>query len=53
MDFKTLKATLKKNLVVRLRAYQMDFFIGSVLTSFYTALGAWLAYNALFRRNLS
>jgi len=53
MDFKTLKATLKKNIVVRLRAYQMEFFLGSVLTSFYTALGAWLAYNVLFKNNLS
>ncbi|MDF2942522.1 MAG: phosphate transporter permease [Herbinix sp.] len=52
MDLKVLRGTLKKNLLTRYRAYPIDFFVGNVLTGFYTALGAWMMYKLLFEKNL-
>lgn len=53
MTFKTLSATLRKNLLIQIRAYPIDFFLGSLLTCFYTSLSAWLTYNILFKGSLS
>lgn len=53
MDYKVLMGTLKKNLMTRVRAYPVSFFVGNVLTGFYTALGAWMMYHLLFRGKLS
>ncbi len=53
MDLKVLWGTLKKDLLTKFRAYPIDFFIGNVLTSFYTILGAYLMYKLLFERNMN
>lgn len=53
MDYKVLKGTLKKNLMTRVRAYPISFFVGNLLTGFYTALGAWLMYHCLFKGRLA
>lgn len=53
MSFKVLRGTLKKNLLTRYRAYPMDFFIGNILTGFYTALGAYMMYQLMFAKKLS
>ncbi|MDF2484194.1 MAG: ABC-type polysaccharide/polyol phosphate export system, permease component [Herbinix sp.] len=53
MDFKVLRGTLKKELLTKYRAYPMDFFIGNVLTGFYTILGAYMMYKLLFERNMN
>ncbi len=52
MNFKVLRGTLKKDLLTKFRAYPIDFFIGNVLTSFYTILGAYLMYKLLFEKNM-
>ncbi|MHB8129949.1 MAG: ABC transporter permease [Mobilitalea sp.] len=52
MNLKVLRGTLKKNLLTKYRAYPMDFFVGNILTGFYTALGAWMMYKLLFEKNL-
>lgn len=52
MDFKVLRGTLKKELLTKFRAYPIDFFVGNVLTSFYTLLGAYMLYKLLFEKNL-
>lgn len=53
MNLKVLRGTLKKNLLVKYRAYPMDFFIGNVLSGFYTALGAYMMYKLMFAKKLS
>lgn len=53
MNLGVLRATVKKNLMIRVRAYPMNFFIGNTLTGLYTLLGAWLAYHCLFGGSLS
>jgi ABC-2 type transport system permease protein len=53
MDIKVLRGTLKKNLLTNLRAYPKSFFIGNVLTGFYTSLGAWMMYKLLFEKRLA
>lgn len=53
MELKVLKATIKKEFQVRLRAYPISFMVGCILTSFYTTFGAWLMYHYFFRRQLS
>ncbi len=53
MGLKVLKATIKKELQVRLRAYPVSFMVGCILTSFYTTFGAWMMYHYFFRRQLS
>ena len=52
MNLGVLRATVKKNLMIRVRAYPMNFFIGNTLTGLYTLLGAWLAYHCLFGGSL-
>ncbi len=52
MSGRILWATLRKNVLVQTRAYPMAFFVGNVMTGFYTALGAWLSYYVLFGGNL-
>lgn len=52
MFFKSLKATFKRNFISQLRAYPMHFFIGNVLTVFYTVLGAYLLYTLMFKGQL-
>jgi ABC-2 type transport system permease protein len=53
MNLKVLRGTLKKNLLTKYRAYPMDFFIGNVLTGFYTALGAYMMYKLMFEKRLN
>lgn len=52
MNFKTLRATFKRNFIIQLRAYPKDFFIGNLLTGIYTALSAFFMYNLLFKGNM-
>lgn len=52
MELKVLRGTIKKNLLVRYRAYPVDFFVGNVLTGLYTVLGAWMMYALLFEGKL-
>ncbi len=53
MDLKVLKATIKKELQIRIRAYPVSFMVGCIMTSFYTTFGAWMMYHYFFRRRLS
>jgi len=53
MDLKVLTGTLKKNLLIKYRAYPVSFFVGNTLTGLYTVLGAWLMYKFLFEGNLA
>jgi ABC-2 type transport system permease protein len=48
MDGKVLIATFKRNFIVMFRAYPMSFFIGNLLTGFYTVVGALFMYKLLF-----
>ena len=48
MSGKVLIATFKRNFIVMVRAYPKDFFIGNVLTGFYTVIGALFMYKMLF-----
>lgn len=48
MNGKVLIATFKRNFIVMLRAYPMSFFIGNLLTGFYTVVGALFMYKLLF-----
>lgn len=48
MNGKVLIATFKRNFIVMLRAYPMSFFIGNLLTGFYTVIGALFMYKLLF-----
>lgn len=52
MFFKSMKATFKRNFIAQLRAYPMHFFIGNVLTVFYTVLGAYFLYHLMFKGQL-
>ena len=53
MDLKVLRATIKKEFQIRLRAYPVDFMLGSILTYFYTVFGAWMMYHYFFRKRLA
>lgn len=53
MNFKVMKGTIKKELLTKYRAYPIDFFIGNVLTGFYTILGAYMMYKLLFEKNMA
>ncbi|WP_459481529.1 ABC transporter permease [Clostridium saccharoperbutylacetonicum] len=48
MKGKVLMATFKRNFIVMLRAYPMSFFVGNLLTGFYTVVGALFMYKMLF-----
>lgn len=52
MNFKMLKATFKRNLIMQARAYPKDFFIGNTLSAIYIALSAFFMYYMLFKGNL-
>jgi ABC-2 type transport system permease protein len=52
MDFKTLKATMKRNFIIQLRAYPKHFFIGNLLTGLYTAISAYFMYYLFFKGNI-
>lgn len=52
MNLNTLKATFKRNFIIQIRAYPKDFFISSILESFYTALTAFFMYHLLFRGSM-
>lgn len=52
MFFKSLSATFKRNFISQIRAYPMSFFIGNVLTVFYTVLGAYFMYTLMFKGQL-
>lgn len=53
MNLKVLLSTIKKDLLIKYRAYPISFFIGNTLTGLYTVLGAWLMYKFLFEGKLS
>jgi ABC-2 type transport system permease protein len=53
MDLKVLRATIKKEFQIRLRAYPVDFMLGCILTSFYTVFGAWMMYHYFFGKRLA
>ncbi|WP_069873012.1 ABC transporter permease [Fusibacter sp. 3D3] len=52
MFIKSIKATFIRDWITQLRAYPMHFFIGNVLTVFYTVLGAFFMYHLLFQGHL-
>ncbi len=52
MFLKSLKATFRRNFISQIRAYPMHFFIGNVLTVFYTVLGAYFLYHLMFKGQL-
>ncbi|MBB6217475.1 ABC-2 type transport system permease protein [Anaerosolibacter carboniphilus] len=52
MDLKTLKATIKRNFIIQLRAYPKHFFIGNLLTGLYTAISAYFMYHLFFKGNM-
>ena len=53
MEWKILKATFKRNLIINLRAYPKDFFIGNLLTGVYTVISALFMYKMLFDGNIT
>ncbi|MDF2905612.1 MAG: ABC-type polysaccharide/polyol phosphate export system, permease component [Herbinix sp.] len=53
MDYKVLLSTMKKDLLTKYRAYPIDFFVGNVLTGFYTILGAYMMYKLLFEKSMA
>lgn len=53
MDLNVLLGTIKKDLLIKYRAYPISFFVGNILTGFYTVLGAWLMYKFMFEGKLS
>ncbi|MTI57830.1 ABC transporter permease [Geosporobacter ferrireducens] len=53
MEFKTLKATMKRNFIIQLRAYPKHFFIGNLLTGLYTAISAYFMYHLFFKGNMN
>lgn len=48
MKGKVFLATFKRNFIVMFRAYPMSFFIGNLLTGFYTVVGALFMYKMFF-----
>lgn len=53
MLIKSIKATFVRDLITQIRAYPMHFFIGNVLTVFYTVLGAYFMYHLMFNGQLN
>lgn len=53
MEWKILKDTFKRNLIINLRAYPKDFFIGNLLTGVYTVISALFMYKMLFDGNIT
>ncbi len=53
MDMKVLYGTMKKELMVKYRAYPVNFFVGNTLTGLYTVLGAWMMWKLLFEGNMA
>lgn len=53
MDFKVLRGTMKKNLLVQLRAYPISFLTGNLLDGFFIAFNAWMLDRYLFQGHLS
>ncbi len=53
MDLKILVGIMKKDLLTKYRAYPIDFFVGNVLTGFYTILGAYMMYQLLFEKSMA
>lgn len=49
MFYKCLKATFQRDFITQIRAYPMHFFIGNMLTVFYTVLGAYFMYHLMFK----
>ena len=52
MNGKVFAATFKRNFIIMFRAYPKDFFIGNVLTGFYTVVGALFMYKMLFNETV-
>ncbi|WP_312699456.1 ABC transporter permease [Sedimentibacter sp.] len=53
MDLKVLYGTMKKEMMVKYRAYPVNFFVGNTLTGLYTVLGAWMMWKLLFEGNMA
>lgn len=53
MNLKVLYGTMKKDLMIKYRAYPMHFFVGNIMTGLYTVLGAWMMWKFLFEGNMS
>lgn len=53
MRFRVLRATFKRNFIIQIRAYPIEFFIGSLLTSVYTVVSAHFIYNLLFKGSMN
>ncbi|WP_313370437.1 ABC transporter permease [Sedimentibacter sp.] len=53
MNLKVLYGTMKKDLLIKYRAYPVHFFVGNTLTGLYTVLGAWMMWKLLFEGNMS
>ncbi|MBS4539374.1 ABC transporter permease [Clostridium sp. D2Q-11] len=53
MRTRILYATFKRNFIIQRRAYPLEFFIGKILSAFYTVLTAYFMYNLLFKGQLN
>lgn len=53
MNLKVLYGTMKKELMIKYRAYPVHFFVGNTLTGLYTVLGAWMMWKFLFEGNMA
>ncbi|WP_432661758.1 ABC transporter permease [Wukongibacter baidiensis] len=52
MSFRILSATFKRNFIIQVRAYPIEFFIGNLLGGLYTILSAYFMYNLLFKGSI-
>lgn len=46
-------ATFKRNFIIQIRAYPMEFFLGKLLTAVYTVVSAYFMYHLMFKGNLN
>lgn len=53
MNLKVLYGTMKKELMIKYRAYPVHFFVGNTLTGLYTVLGAWMMWKFLFEGSMA
>jgi ABC-2 type transport system permease protein len=53
MIFNNILATAKRNLIMQTRAYPIGFFVGKLLSCFFTILGSYFIFNIVFKGNVS
>lgn len=53
MSFRILSATFKRNFIIQVRAYPIEFFVGNLLGGLYTILSAYFMYNLLFKGSIN